>query len=185
MNLIIAKADADALTGILGRCGLNTNGPGFGPAAIKALVTLADAAEAGALQIAFTAGAPTVHHVIASTFADPNDVAAFVAAKKRGLSDEQAFKVGDNGVGYWDNNTKAGSGPQCALPPEDWRALPHPYGTHVKVTVGGKTAVAALGDTMPHRADITNGCGLDMNPDLCALLGVKPGGTYPATWEWA
>lgn len=128
---------------------------------------------------------PAVHEVFASTFADRDDVAAYRRAKARGLSDVQAFKLGDNGVGLWDNDTTEGSGPQCALPPEDWQHLEYPHGALVEVTIDGRTSTGKLGDTMPHRAAIKNGAGIDLNPDFIVALGKHPGGMWRATWRWA
>ena len=132
-----------------------------------------------------SATAPDWHHVTASTFADPADVAAFRRHKAEGESDEQAFKFGDNGIGYWGDDCSQGSGPKCALPPEVWREHPSPRAAKVEVAIGGKTVVAELGDTMPHEANIRNGAGIDMNPDLCAALGVRPPDMVKARWRWA
>ena len=122
---------------------------------------------------------------MASSFADPADIAAFKRAKARGLSDQQAFRYGDNGIGKWGQSTVQGTGPSCALPPEDWQALPHqPQGTKVKVTVRGRFVICELSDTMPGRSAIENGAGIDLNPDACAALGLVPPILVPATWQW-
>src|SRR5947207_12121824 len=42
-----------------------------------------------------------VYSAKASSFADPADVAAFKRCKERGGSDQDCFKVGDNGIGAW------------------------------------------------------------------------------------
>ncbi len=125
------------------------------------------------------------HEVIASSFADPADVAAFQRHKAMGDSDQQAFKYGDNGIGLWGDPCYQGSGPRCALPPEVWHALPHPRLAHVEVQANGKTVVAELGDTMPHEANIHNGAGLDMSPDLCAALGIRIPAMAKVQWRWA
>jgi hypothetical protein len=39
------------------------------------------------------------HHVVASSFADPADIRAFKKCKATGKTDQQCFKVGDNGIG--------------------------------------------------------------------------------------
>src|SRR4051812_26848824 len=62
------------------------------------------------------------HDVLATSFADPADVAAFRRCKAAGGSDQECFRVGDNGIGKWGDDCTAGSGPKCALPPEDWLA---------------------------------------------------------------
>ena len=123
--------------------------------------------------------------VIASSFADPADLAAFKRAKARGLSDKQAFAVGDNCVGKWGDPTGDGSGPVCALPPEDWRHLANPRGTKVAVVANGRSVVCELRDTMPHVRNITNGAGIDLNPDACRALGLRIPCMVPATWEFS
>jgi hypothetical protein len=60
--------------------------------------------------------------VIASSFADPKDVAAYQKAIKEGKSEAEALKIGDDGIGKWGDNTAGDDVPICALPPEDWEA---------------------------------------------------------------
>lgn len=128
-----------------------------------------------------------IHQVKASTFADPGDVAAYRKCKARGGSDQECFRVGDNAVGEWGDDTSQGSGPAVALPPEDWK----PFGAsarnkRVLLTnpANGKTVIARLRDSMPSVAHITNGCRIDCNPDTCAALGITPPDTFQATWQW-
>ncbi len=124
--------------------------------------------------------------VYASSFADPADIAAFRRAKARGLSDQQAFKVGDNGIGCWGDRTDQGTGPACALPPEDWKPLgPKARLAKVCVIANGRSVTCLLKDTMPARRNITNNAGIDLNPDAIAALGLTPPVLVPATWEWA
>jgi hypothetical protein len=127
-----------------------------------------------------------VHDVTASTFADPGDVSAFRACKARGNSDMTCFGMGDNGVGKWGDDCTAGSGPACALPPEAWSQFGSgARNKQVVVTAKGRTVTCFLRDTMPHLANIHNGCGIDLNPDACAALGITPPNTVAATWAWA
>jgi hypothetical protein len=129
-----------------------------------------------------------VHHVIASSFADPADIAAFKKCKKTGKTDKQCFAVGDNGIGCWGDDT-TGKVAMCALPPEDmierWGSVARARLKPVRVTIGKKTIVALLGDRMPARANIKNGAGIDLNPAACKALGVKIPLKTPATWSWA
>ncbi len=126
------------------------------------------------------------HDVKASSFADPADVKAFKKCKTNGGTDAQCFKVGDNAIGLWGDSTAEGTGPSCALPPEDWQPFYHTARMKlVEVRVGDKTTVAQLKDTMPHKAAITNGAGIDMNPDLCQALGLTPPVMTKASWRWA
>jgi hypothetical protein len=137
---------------------------------------------------------PGVHTVMASSFADPRDVAAFKACKAEGKSDQECFSVGDNGVGLWGDSTVEGSGPKCALPPEDWQAKwgPGEAARHKPVLVTRQLldgtvlkVVCALDDTMPHKRDITNGAGIDLNPDACKALQLTPPVMARVTWQWA
>lgn len=124
------------------------------------------------------------HDVKASSFADPADVRAFKKCKANGGSDQQCFKVGDNAVGAWGDSTEEGTGPSVALPPEDWKPFPNPRWKKVQVRYGDKTVVAELKDTMPHKANITNGAGIDMNPDTCRALGLEPPVMTKVSWRW-
>jgi len=128
-----------------------------------------------------------VHHTKASSFADDADLAAFRRAKAKGMSDQQAFKLGDNGVGCWGDSCASGSGPRCALPPEDWKLLiPHARGAKVRVCANGHEVVCELRDRMPAKATALarNGCGIDLNPDAAAVLGLRPPFIVDATWQF-
>lgn len=127
-----------------------------------------------------------VNEVWATSFADSADVAAFRHCKALGGSDQNCFKVGDNGVGKWGDDCTAGSGPKCALPPEDWKPKWGAHARHAKVlvTIGDKRVVCEMDDTMPHRENIDNGAGIDLNPDACEALGVRPPLRALATWQW-
>lgn len=126
-----------------------------------------------------------VHAVLASSFADPADVAAFRHCKAQGRSDEECFKVGDNGIGKWGDDT-TGATPMCALPPEDWQPFGEAArGKLVIVEGDGKSVSCELRDTMPHRAAIKNGAGIDLNEAAWKALGHSPPQLRPATWRWA
>ncbi len=125
------------------------------------------------------------HDVKGSSFADPSDVRAFKRCKANGGSDQECFKVGDNAIGAWGDDTSEGSGPSVALPPEDWQQVAYPpRGKKVQVRYGEKTVVATLKDTMPHKANIHNGAGIDMNPDTCRALGLEPPVMTKVSWRW-
>ncbi len=124
------------------------------------------------------------HNVTASSFADPGDVRAFRNCKARGGSDQECFKIGDNAIGAWGDSTEQGTGPSVALPPEDWQPFSPAKGKQVEVRYGDKTVVALLKDTMPHKANIKNGAGIDMNPDTCTALGLTPPVMVKASWRW-
>jgi len=129
------------------------------------------------------------NHVLASSFADPADVRAFERCKAEGNSDQECFKIGDNGIGAWGDVTKEGSGPSCALPPE---VLIQNYGTvdagHlqcVKVTRGQLSVDCLIKDIMPHIANIHNGARIDLNPDAVRALGLEPPILTYVIWEKA
>lgn len=121
----------------------------------------------------------------ATSFADPADVARFRRCKNAGGSDNQCFKSGDNGIGLWGDRT-TGSVPMVALPREDWEHLGNAArGKKVAVTIGGRTVIAELRDTMPHKANITNGGVIDLNPAALKAFGFTPPIKKWATWRWA
>ncbi len=135
------------------------------------------------------AAEPDTHHVLATSFADPADIAAFRHCKAQGRSDQSCFAVGDNGLGFGIYDCTAGSGPACALPPEFWMAR---WGSRanaskkkVEVVADGITVICELRDTMPHLANIRNGAGIDLNYDAWKALGHIPPQERPATWRWA
>jgi hypothetical protein len=127
-------------------------------------------------------------HVLASNFADAADLRGYNAAIARGLSPVQAFKFGDNCVGFWGDKTSGGT-PMCALPPEDIAAKwgSEIAGKHklVEVTIGTKTVRCVLADVMPHKRHIKNGCGIDLNPGAVAAFGLRTPLRTPAVWDWA
>lgn len=127
------------------------------------------------------------HHVLASSFADPADVAAFRRCKERGGSDEECFKHGDNGIGAWGDDTTAPI-PMCALPPEDlqekWGSIDAARRKKVYVSANGRDVLLLVGDRMPHREHIKNGAGIDLNPAACAALNLRPPVMHPAIWSW-
>ena len=121
--------------------------------------------------------------VIASSFADPDDVRRFKACKEDGGTDKECFKVGDNGIGFWGEDTTADT-PICALPVEEWQAIHMARGARVRVRRGNLTVICRLLDTMPHRRFITNGAGIDLNPCAARALGLVPPFLHPVEWEW-
>lgn len=123
--------------------------------------------------------------VRASSFADPEDVRRFKECKANGGSDGQCFKVGDNGIGKWGHTTAQSGIPMCALPREDWQEAGKVGGSFIRVTYNGLTVQGILGDTMPSRANITNGCGIDLNPAFAKSFGLTPPFIVEGVeWEW-
>ena len=136
-----------------------------------------------------------IHKVMATSFADDADLAAYRRAKAKGMSDQQAFKLGDNGVGCWGDSCASGSGPRCALPPEDGNPLiPNARGAKVRVVrnihddegnvIDTVSVICELRDTMPHKAHIENGAGIDLNPDAWKALRGVPPCSHAVTWQF-
>lgn len=142
-------------------------------------------------QAAFDAiihGSSEIHVGKASSFADPKDVAAFRRCKERGGSDEQCFKVGDNGIGCWDDDV-TGASPSCALPPDDmvqrWGSILGAKHKPVEVTIEDTKVICILKDRMPWKKNITNGAIIDLNPGACAAFGLEPPIMVKCSWKWA
>jgi len=124
----------------------------------------------------------------ASDFASLADLRAFQACKAKGKSDAACFKVGDNGVGCWGHVTAQEHTPMCALPPEDMIAQ---FGSVakaklalVRVTTNGRSVNCVLADRMPKKANITNGCGIDLNPAALKKLGLTSPIKITCEWQW-
>ena len=127
--------------------------------------------------------------VIASSFADPKDVVTYKEALAQGKTEAEALKIGDNGIGKWGDNTAREDVPMCALPPEDWMSRwgkeENARGRKVAVKYAGKTVVGELRDTMPHKANIKNGAGIDLNPGFAKAFEIPPPFMIEVEWEWA
>lgn len=100
----------------------------------------------------------------------------------------ECFLVGDNGIGCWDDDTTVNV-PMVALPPEDMRQkfgyVVNARGARVRVRCNGAVVIAEVRDRMPEARHRKNGAGLDMNPALCAALGVQIPARVVVEWEWA
>ena len=121
------------------------------------------------------------HVVTATSFADPEDVEAFKRCKAEGKTDQECFKVGDNGIGCWQDDTTTGV--CCALPPDmmeaKWGSIKAAKHKRVLVSVGDKEVVCILKDRLPHHS-----ARIDLNPGACVLLGLTPPVKVRAHWEW-
>jgi hypothetical protein len=121
---------------------------------------------------------------IATSFADPDDIEAFRIAKAQGMTDKEAFRFGDNGIGKWGDPTTENR-PMVALPPDDWTNYPgDPRGALVGIEYKGRVITAELRDTMPWRKNIKNGAGIDLNPAACKALGLRPPIRVTVVWWW-
>lgn len=129
------------------------------------------------------------HRVLASSFADRADVESFHRCIANGGTEQQCFKVGDNGKGFGGlTDCTDETIPYVALPFEDWMekwgSRFDAIGKEIKVVANGKTVICKLGDTMPHRKNITNGCGLDMAVGAQKAFGFNPPFTTHVVWSW-
>jgi hypothetical protein len=125
-----------------------------------------------------------VHSGYCSSFADPNDIRAFRKCKKQGMSDLQAFKYGDNGIGCFGDDTTVDL-PMCALIREDWQHLDNPRGTRVLVEANGRSVECTLRDTLPARRHVKHGVVIDLNPAACDALGLAVPAMAHARWRFA
>lgn len=123
----------------------------------------------------------TVFRGKASSFADPKDIADFKRCKSKGGSDQQCFKVGDNGVGFWGDDTTDVNKPFVAvhheLLEEKYGSLANARHRSVRVTIDGKTALCLVGDI----------CGVKTRVDLAVgaqkLFELTAPFLKTASWE--
>ena len=119
----------------------------------------------------------------ASSFADPADVVAFNKCKAQGKTDQQCFKVGDNGIGQFGKVTAQTTTPMVAVHANDmtarWGSVAGAAHRPVTVTVNGKTINATVED----RIGVLDR--IDLNPACAKLLGLTPPFLVPCVWNWA
>lgn len=97
----------------------------------------------------------------ATSFADVADLVEYNNRVRKGMSPQKALNFGDNGLGSTQLSTVAGTGP-CVAMAKPWASR------KVRVTLkNGKTLIAEVRDTGPKGV-------VDLNPDACAALGLKP-----------
>lgn len=118
-----------------------------------------------------------------SSFADPADVEAFRKCKAEGYSDKYCFKFGDNGRGYYGDDTTTNE-PMCALRKETivarWGTLAK--GKHKPVIVqlyDGREVTCKLADLLGSKGRV------DLNPGACKALGLRPPALESGRWRWA
>lgn len=179
----------EARKSIQGILGVNQDGA-IGPLSMGALYSLNNLPDAApwppSAQEPLPAGVTKGWGTI---FADAGDLRRFKACKATGKSDVTCFAVGDNCIGCWGDATGPGSGKACALPHDDWSKFgAAARGKLVKITLlsTGQSVIAALKDTLPTKAHITNGSVCDMNQDTCESLGLTGGDIkVEIAWQWA
>src|SRR5205085_6278562 len=115
---------------------------------------------------------PIEFEALASSFADPEDVAAFVRCKNLGRSDRECFMVGDNGIGQFGKITAQLHTPMVALHRDDmvarWGSVRAAAHQKVRVTVRGRVVVGSVEDRMSERGRI------DLNPAAAKALRLTP-----------
>ena len=148
---------------------------------IAASQSPASASESPALS-----GTAEIYKGKASSFADPADIKAFKRCKAEGKTDQECFKVGDNGIGAFGDSTVEGTGPCCAIPGSKmiarWGSKDAARFKEISVSANGKSAVVKVKDRLPENSP--NGAIIDLNPDAGALLGLTPPFLVPCTWSW-
>lgn len=120
----------------------------------------------------------------ASSFADPADVRAFERCKAQGKTDQQCFKVGDNGIGQFGKITAQEHTPMVAIHKDDmiarWGSVHGAAHRPVTVTIGGKTIQATVEDRLGVAGRI------DLNPACAKQLGLRPPFLVKnCVWNWA
>lgn len=125
----------------------------------------------------------------ATSFADPADIAAFKKCKAQGKSDQECFKVGDNGIGYTGLDVTTTVIPYVAVQPDymiaKWGDVNKAAGKGVIVTIGKQTHTCIVGDRMPWVKNTKNGAVIDLAPGAQKLFGLKPPFSVDAEWRWA
>jgi hypothetical protein len=111
---------------------------------------------------------------LATSFADTQDLLAFNRARRAGKTTREALEVGDNGVGAWGHSTVKGTGPCVALAPTvaGFRAL-----RLCRVFLGDRAVDCDVRDIAPEGR-------IDLNPDACEELGLKPPVKVMVDWTW-
>lgn len=119
----------------------------------------------------------------ASSFADEADLEAFKVCKRTGKTDEQCFKVGDNGIGQFGAETAQEHTPMVAVHADDmkakWGSVAAAAHKPVLVTVGKKSVLASVEDRLGVKGRI------DLNPAAAKELGLTPPFLVPCAWQWA
>jgi hypothetical protein len=126
-------------------------------------------------------GGGTATAALASTFADPNDLRRYFAARSNGASEREALAVGDNGTSAFGDDTTRENDPIVGLPPDTPGFV---HNRLIELTgPDGQTGVARLSEKMPATKNLKGEATIDLNPAAAKLVG-HPGGVYPVTWRF-
>jgi hypothetical protein len=120
---------------------------------------------------------------IASSFADPADMAAFQKCKAQGKTDQQCFKAGDNGIGQFGKVTAQEHTPMVAVYADDmkarWGSVNAAAHRPVTVMINGRKVEATVEDRLGVKGRI------DLNPAAAKALGLTPPFLAPCFWNWS
>lgn len=123
----------------------------------------------------------------ASSFADVKDVQAFRRAKARGLSDLEAFKFGDNGIGCFGDDLTSPI-PYVAVSPNamiaKFGSVKNAKHKPLLLTISGVTHRCFVGDRMPWEKNIKNGAVIDLAPGAQQAFRLSPPFMVSCTWDW-
>lgn len=119
----------------------------------------------------------------ASSYADPADLVAFNKCKAKGKSDNECFKVGDNGIGQFGKITAQEKTSMVAVHKdrmiERWGTVNGAAHRPVEVTINNRTFQATVEDRISAPGRI------DLNPACLKLAGLQaPLDPTPCTWKW-
>lgn len=119
----------------------------------------------------------------ASSFADPDDIAAFKKCKATGKSDVKCFAVGDNGIGQFGKITAQADAPMVAIHKkymvQRWGSVLAAAHRPVHLSINGVTITATCEDRISAPGRI------DCNPAVLRKLGLTVPLKTPAKWRWA
>ena len=110
----------------------------------------------------------------ATSFADEEDLRRFNRARRQGKSTQEALEVGDNGIGAWNHSTVKGTGPCVALSPHTPGFRPLRL---CRVFFGERFVDCDVRDIAPDGV-------IDLNPDACEELGLRPPVSTLVDWVW-
>lgn len=130
---------------------------------------------------------PRIVTGLASSFADPADVAAFRRCKANRGTDQECFKKGDNGIGCWGDDVTNETIPFVAITPDDmtqfWGSVDAAKHQRISLIVGTQIHECMIGDRMPAKRNVKNGAVVDLAPGAQKLFGLKAPFLKDCSWR--